>query len=217
MRVGGGREKGKVLRYPRKGLRPTKNVVRQAILNILRPRLPGARVCDLFCGAGALGIEALSAGAEAGVFIEQDFQTVRYLKANLRGMGTPPVFGAKTGSVPSRFKVITGNVLNVLPRLTGTRFDVIMADPPYEQGLDQATLDGIAGYGLLADDGILILEHSRRDQATIPAGLELVNQHKFGDTRVSVFRPRGWGHHQFSGRKQVASPVRARGKAQTTR
>ena len=177
MRVRSGERKGKVLRYPAKGLRPTKDVVKQAIVNILQPWLPGAQVCDLFAGAGALGLEVLSSGAFTALFVEQDRRTVRLLKEN--GL----LFG-------DRVEVIAGDVLKVIPRLAGREFDIIIADPPYEQGLDSATLDAVARYNVLRSDGVMILEHGRRDKPRMPTNLELVKQHRFGDTVVSVIKLR---------------------------
>jgi 16S rRNA (guanine(966)-N(2))-methyltransferase RsmD len=182
MRVAGGVNRGRRLRYPRVGTvgrqagqRPTRNIVKQAIFNILRSRLGGARVADLFCGAGALGIEALSAGAASAIFVERDRRTLSRLKENLL-----PFAG--------RARVIAGDVSRVLPRLAGEQFDIILADPPYQRGQDTETLKLIARYGLLKPDGVVVLEHSRRDQPVIPAELELTGAHKYGDTIVSTIR-----------------------------
>lgn len=182
MRVAGGVNRGQRLRYPRTGLRPTRSIVKQAIINMLRPRLNGARVLDLFCGAGALGIEALSAGAASAVFVEQDRRTVALLKENLPNAECS--------------RVIRGDVAKVLnashePQVKSGKlgqFDVILADPPYEQGLDTETLALIARHGLLRSDGIVVLEHSRRDRPEVPEGLVLVKTHRYGDTVVSIFR-----------------------------
>jgi 16S rRNA (guanine966-N2)-methyltransferase len=183
MRVAGGVNRGQRLRYPRTGLRPTRSIVKQAIINMLRPDLSGARVLDLFCGAGALGIEALSAGAVSAVFVEQDRRTVALLKENLR---------------PYRncSRVIRGDVARVLnashkPRATSDKlgqFDIILADPPYEEGLDTETLALIARQGLLTSDGVIVLEHSRRGRPRIPEGLVLVKARRYGDTVVSIIK-----------------------------
>lgn len=175
MRIVGGAKKGTRLAYPSKGIRPTSKVVKQAVFNILRPKLAGAKVCDLYCGAGSLGIEALSGGASSVVFVERDQRTFMLLKENL----APWVGYVRT---------IAGDVLKVLPKLKAERFDVILADPPYEQGLDSRTLAAIARFNMLNPGGLIVLEDSRRDKPTVPAGLELVKSHDFGDTVVSVIR-----------------------------
>jgi 16S rRNA (guanine966-N2)-methyltransferase len=175
MRVGGGKNKGQRLRYPAKGLRPTKDIVKQAIINILRPWLPDARVLDLFSGGGALGLEALSSGARVALFVEGDRRTLRMLREN----------GLQFGD---RVEIIPGDVLKILPKLAGRTFNVIIADPPYECGFDSEVIEAIAGHNLLDRDGVVILEHGRRDEPSIPAGLELAKRHKFGDTIVSVLK-----------------------------
>ena len=192
MRVTGGARKSKRLRYPLKGLRPTRNVVKQAIFNVLRPRLAGARVCDLFCGAGALGIEALSQGADSAVFVEQDRRTVRFLKENLKTSHSRNLARAcHEAERDSNTRVIAGDVLRVLPRLAGEEFDIILADPPYEQGLGSMVLALIAQCNLLRSDGVVALEHSRRDKPVVPARLEVVKSYRYGDTMVSLFKREG--------------------------
>ena len=175
MRIAGGENKGRRIRYPASGLRPTRQVVKQAVFNLLRPVIQGARVCDLFCGAGALGIEALSAGAESVVFVEQDRRTLRFLREN-------------TESCRDRTRIVAGEVLRSIPQLAGAEFDIILADPPYEKRLDQATLDAGIRDNLLRTDGLMVLEHSRRDSPAEIPGLALVKSRRFGDTVVSVFR-----------------------------
>jgi 16S rRNA (guanine966-N2)-methyltransferase len=174
MRVTGGTNKGQRLSYPRDGLRPTRQDVKQAIFNILRPRIGQAHVLDLFCGAGALGIEALSAGADSVIFVEQDRRVLRYLRENVRPFGP-------------RTRIVAGDVLKVIPRLAGAGFDIILADPPYEQGLDQAVLDAVADSDLLRPNGLLVLEHGCRDKPVAPATLNLLKTRIFGDTLLSVY------------------------------
>ena len=140
---------------------------------MLRPRLDGAQVADLFCGSGALGIEALSAGAASAVFVEQNRRTVSLLKENLLPFAP-------------RTRVIAGDVARVLSRLAGEQFDIVLADPPYQHGQDTLTLKLIAQYALLKPGGVIVLEHSRRDQPVIPVGFELTKAHKYGDTMVSI-------------------------------
>jgi len=175
MRIAGGTNRGQRLRYPIGGLRPTRNMVKQAILNILRPHLGQARILDLFSGSGALGIEALSAGAESALFVEQNRRTVALLRQNLK-----PYHETAT--------VMTGDVRRTIALLSGRQFDIILADPPYEEGLDTQTLALISQYDLLAPTGIVVLEHSRRDQPCIPYRLALVKAYRYGDTTVSTFR-----------------------------
>lgn len=161
-------------RRPTKGLRPTQNRVRQAIFNILGEKLSGARVLELFAGTGALGKEALTRGAAEVVFVERHRRTAQYLRDTVTTAG-------------SSAQVIVGDALKVMPELTGRQFDVIIADPPYEQGLDQKTVQAIVRYHLLAQEGIAVIEHSKRDEPQPLGGLTLHKKHRFGDTVLSVF------------------------------
>jgi 16S rRNA (guanine966-N2)-methyltransferase len=146
--------------------------VKQAIVNVLRSRIPGAMVCELFAGTGALGIELLSAGAAGAVFVEQDRRTVRVLKENLKPF-------------PDRAQVFAGDVRRVIPRL-GRTFDIVLADPPYGLGLDALAAELVARHSLLAEDGVLVIEQGRRDTCEIPVGLRLAKSYLHGDTRVLV-------------------------------
>jgi 16S rRNA (guanine966-N2)-methyltransferase len=175
MRIVSGENRGTRIRYPAAGLRPTRQIVKQAILNQLRPVIAGARVCDLFCGAGGLGLEAISSGAESVVFVEQDRRTVRFLREN-------------TLPYRERTRIMVGDAIKCIARLAGSMFDVVLADPPYEQGLDQATLEAISAHDLLRLEGLVVLEHSRRDEPKAPSGLTLLKSRRFGDTVISVFR-----------------------------
>ncbi len=173
MRVCAGRYKGRTLVYPRTGLRPTKDITRQAIFNMLGSLPCGARVCDLFAGGGALGIEALSRGAVEAIFVEKSPAVLRFLRMNVRGLA-----GAR---------VLRGDVLAVMPRL-GSGFDIVLADPPYLNGLVQATLDKAVDHGLVRPGGVFVLEHHRQERPVPGAAWELVRQGRYGETWVSLLR-----------------------------
>lgn len=174
MRVRAGRLKGRQLAYPRSGLRPTKDITRQAIFNVLGRRLRGSRCLDLYAGGGSLGVEALSRGAEEAVFVEQHPAIARFLRENLRGL--------------EGVKVVRGDVLKALPKLTGNGFDVILADPPYRQGLVQQTVDRVSELGMLNPGGMMVVEHHRLELPDAPDGWETVKQGKYGDSLITVFR-----------------------------
>jgi 16S rRNA (guanine966-N2)-methyltransferase len=76
----------------------------------------------------------------------------------------------------------------VLPGLSGEQFDIILADPPYERGLDTETLSLVARYNLLEGTGVVVLEHSRRDRPVMPDTLKSIKTHRYGDTVVSIIR-----------------------------
>jgi 16S rRNA (guanine966-N2)-methyltransferase len=174
MRVAAGSLKGRELRYPKAGLRPTKNMTRQAIFNILGDRVVGARVLDLFAGGGSLGIEALSRGAVSVVFVEQSGATFAFLKRNIAGLGTATALRL--------------DVLKAVERFAPNSFDVVLADPPYRLGLVGATVQRVAGSGVISAGGLLMIEHHRDEPAPVPDGWELLRQGKYGETRVALIR-----------------------------
>ena len=177
MRIRAGRYKGRVLVYPKSGLRPTKDITRQAIFNILGSRVRGARVLDLYAGGGALGIEALSRGAHEAVFVEQNPVVVRYLRENTRGL--------------EEATVVRGDVLRVVARFRKAPFDFVLADPPYRSALVQATLDRVVEFGVIVPGGWFVIEHHKLEQPSAPEGWELVKQHTYGESLVSLLRRSG--------------------------
>ncbi|MEO0086190.1 MAG: 16S rRNA (guanine(966)-N(2))-methyltransferase RsmD [candidate division WOR-3 bacterium] len=176
MRVAGGRLRGRELVYPRSGLRPTKAVTRHAVFNILAEQVKGARVLDLFAGAGALGIEALSRGAAGCVFVERSPVVLRFLRRNAAGLD-----GAE---------VMAGDVRRVAARLAGREFDLIISDPPYDKGLVQQAVELVTRHRLLAEGGFVVIEHSCNELPQVGRNWVLVREGRYGDSRVSVLRRR---------------------------
>jgi 16S rRNA (guanine966-N2)-methyltransferase len=172
MRINAGKYKGRTLEYPRSGLRPTKDMTRQAIFNVIGRSIKSSKVCDLYAGGGALGIEALSRGASEVVFVEQNPAIVRFLRMNAKGLdGTT---------------VIKADVLKALPKLAGSGFDIVLADPPYCNRFVQPTVDGVARHELLADGGMLIVEHHRMEQPDPGSYWRIGRQGVYGDSLVTI-------------------------------
>lgn len=179
MRIGAGKLRGRRLFYPRAGLRPTKDITRQAIFNIVGRQVRGARVCDLYAGGGALGIEALSRGAAEVVFVERNPAFMKLVRKNASGAGA------------CRF--IVGEVPKALAKLGASRFDLVIADPPYRQGLVQPTIDRAAELDLVQPGGLLVIEHHKLEPPSCPEGWELVRQGHYGESEVTVLRRQGEG------------------------
>jgi 16S rRNA (guanine966-N2)-methyltransferase len=179
MRVIAGTFKGRRLRTPGwDGLRPTSDKLRETLFNILSPQIGGARVLDAFAGTGALGIEALSRGAAAVTFLERDPRAVALIEANLAHCG-----------IETSYTVVRSSVGRGLERVRASAafepFDVALLDPPYDLSPRQA-LDGFER--VLAPDGILVLEHARRQPAPESAGrLVRVRQLHSGDSTLSFY------------------------------
>lgn len=193
MRITGGKFGGRLLRAPRGGaVRPTPDLVKQAVFNSLGARVVGARVLELFAGTGALSLEALSRGAVAAVCVERSSRHAGVLRENW----------ASTGLPRESLQVRVQDVFAALAQLAaaGERFDLVLADPPYgeknvgyrSRSLAQALLDNPHLPGILAPRGLLVLGHARRDTLTIPSGWQERKVLKHGDSLMrflEVARP----------------------------
>lgn len=180
MRVTAGMEKGRRLKVPSgRGIRPTSDKVKQALFNILGQKIEGARFLDLFAGAGGIGIEALSRGAERVVFVDYARASINAVRHNLE----QTEFGGRAHIVASKAESYV--------RKTSERFDIIFLDPPYSQEL-VPLLELVAGSGLLAEDGIAAVEHFKKQSSPKRAGsLQLVREAVYGDTVLAFYTKGG--------------------------
>jgi 16S rRNA (guanine(966)-N(2))-methyltransferase RsmD len=177
MRIIAGLLKGRRLKTPDwDGLRPTSDKLRETLFNILAPRIAGARVLDGFAGTGALGIEALSRGAAAVTFIEEDWRAQALIEANLA------LCGIDTG-----YNLVRGRV-DAMQTPAFEPFDIVLLDPPY-------TLPGHTALtkidALVAPGGVAVLEHAKRAAAPEQAGrLVRVREVKSGDSMLTFYEAR---------------------------
>ncbi len=179
MRVIAGSAKGRRLAGPpSRETRPTSDLVRGAVFSALEAMdVDLSRVLDLYAGSGALGIEALSRGAEWCEFVEKDARACASIRENL----------VKTG-FDGQAKVHCTPVERASSRLEGP-YTLILADPPYALGA-VASLEGLVGH-CLAEPGrtVLVLEHSSREEAPERLGeLSQVKTLRHGDSAVSIYR-----------------------------
>lgn len=175
MRVTGGRLARRRLRAPRGGLRPTADRVREAVFARLGS-LEGAAVLDLYAGTGALGIEALSRGAETAVFVERSAHSLSTLRANLEGLG-----------LSTCTRIVPGDVPKVLARLGrgDERFDLVLLDPPYASGELGRALRALIQARVLAEGAMVVVESSRRHPVPAVEGLAALDERCYGDTVIT--------------------------------
>jgi 16S rRNA (guanine(966)-N(2))-methyltransferase RsmD len=178
MRVIAGRLGGRRLKAPKGTVtRPTSDRVREALFAMLG-ELHGASVLDLFAGTGALGIEALSRGAERAVFVERDASAAKVLHANLEALGLEP--GAA--------EVRRADALAAL-RSARTRketYDLIFIDPPYSHARDwEPELSAILP-SLSRPAARIVVESDRR--APLELRLDVEQQRRYGDTSITIHR-----------------------------
>lgn len=150
MRVVAGTARSILLETPAgNGTRPTTDRIKETLFNMLQPYVCGASVLDLFAGSGALGIEALSRGAEHACFCDISREAVRCINANVKKAG-----------LEGRSEVLMTDYRSALLRLkaSGRSFNLIFLDPPYGKGLEFRALELINEEGLAAEDVLIITE-----------------------------------------------------------
>jgi 16S rRNA (guanine966-N2)-methyltransferase len=170
MRIVGGKFAGRDLTSPNDfRVRPTAEHVRAGLLDMLAPDLPKARVLDLFAGTGALGLEALSRGAERADFVEIRPSSLHALRANVA-----------TLRLRERVRIFKRDALPFAAALEPESYDVAFADPPYESRM----LDRVIETWLATPfAGVLAVEHLRTH--VLPHGAK---SRAFDDTVVTIYR-----------------------------
>jgi 16S rRNA (guanine966-N2)-methyltransferase len=182
MRITGGNAVRRILKVP-KGLdvRPTPDLVKQAVFNSLGARVVGAKVVELFAGSGALSLECLSRGAASVMCVEKSHRHAEFIRGNAEAAGYGEILEVRTQDV---FPVMTQLAES------GRQFDLILADPPYGEknvnrrstSFAQQLLDDKNLPKLLASGGRFVLGHTKRDTLEIVAPWTEAKLLKHGDT-----------------------------------
>lgn len=177
VRIIAGKWRGRKIHFPTiPSLRPTPDRIKETLFNWLAPTLHGARCLDLFCGSGALGIEALSRGAAEVVFVDQDPAVVQQLKAFLQ------ILGAQGDHVHQQ---TAQHFLNQ-PAQT---FDVVFLDPPFQQGLINPMLDILIQQHWLTQQGLIYVEmEDRHENLELPEPWHLYRYKKSGNVAYGLCR-----------------------------
>ena len=186
MRITGGTHRSRILKtLSGRLVRPTSDRVRQALFNIVGERLEGARVLDLFAGTGSLGLEALSRGAAAAVFVDKDRRAVEIVRENVEALG-----------LADKTKILCFDLLESPKRLLSLErpLDVVFLDPPYvltgSVGVDSklgALLDLVWTAGIIEPkSGLAVLEHDRRSiVAEQGKSFRVSDRRTYGDTSLA--------------------------------
>ncbi len=189
MRIIAGTCRGrKIFSVPKeKFVKPISARIRQSFFDIVRPRVPGAVMLDLYAGVGTVGLEALSRGAAKVVFVEKEGLCVKTIERNLEHLG----FSEKG-------KVLKADVLSGLKWLEHFSdykgYDLIFMGPPYRtsENLPLAysvrTLELLAEAGIADPAAVIAVQHHKKEEVAAPAGLEHTRREKYGDTYVDFFR-----------------------------
>jgi len=177
VRIVAGSMRGRRIAVPEApGLRPTSQMVREAVFDVLGP-VEGLTVLDLFAGTGALGLEAISRGAQLCVFVETDVAVARTLRRNILDMGCGDLC-----------RVIVSGYREAARRLVerGETFDLLFVDPPYRMlpEVEVALTPLISA--LVSGDGLVVIEGARGYRTT-HVGL-VVFERDYGDTRITMVK-----------------------------
>jgi 16S rRNA (guanine966-N2)-methyltransferase len=170
--VAGSRKGARIFAPKGKETRPTGDRVREAAFNLIGP-VDDASVLDLFAGSGAMGLEALSRGAESAVFVESDHEACRTIERNLAKLGL-------TGAT-----VLCRDAVQALAA-EGRTYDLVLCDPPY----------GFAGHAhigpylkrVLGPNGLLVYETGAKEQPELE-GLTVRTSRTYGSARLTLFEP----------------------------
>jgi 16S rRNA (guanine966-N2)-methyltransferase len=184
MRIVGGRHRGRRLIAPAgEAVRPTSDRAREALFNILShgkfatSGLPfaGKPVLDAFAGTGALGLEAVSRGAGAAVFIETEREALAALRRNIAALGEE-----------DSAHIVAGDATR--PPRAVMRCAVVFLDPPYRSGLAAPALSALAAAGWLTDDALAVVEVAAREPLPAPDGFGLIDERVYGAARLIFLR-----------------------------
>ena len=188
MRVVAGEFRGRrLVAPPGTGTRPTSDRVRESLFSILGP-VDGDAVLDIFAGTGALGIEAISRGAASVVAIERDRNAVRAIRTNAEALA----LGDRLRVVPRGWREALRAEAEA-----GSRFDLVLIDPPYDLLADITADLGAAVAQVLSPGGVVVLEHARgamMGAGGLPdIGASDATTRRYGDTEITVMWTAGAG------------------------
>ncbi len=188
MRIVGGTLKGKRLEAPEgRALRPTSDRARESLFNLLTQGriasavagggnpLIGARVLDAFAGTGALGIEALSRGAERAFFMEMNAEALAILRQNLKHCG-----------LEGQAQVIPCDVTQAPG--TAEPCGIVLADPPYGRDLAEPALGALAKAGWIGPGSLVVMESERGETLSPPEGFEELDRRRYGKAQLIFLR-----------------------------
>lgn len=184
MRIVAGKFRGKALLSPSdESVRPTSDRAREAMFNILASRigvhLDGLKVLDLFAGTGALGLEALSRGAQSAVFVDTGAESRGLVRDHIEAFGIAGIA-----------KLLRRDATALGPAGTMGPFDLVFLDPPYNKGLGELALTSLRHGNWLAGNATIVLEEASEATVTLPEGFTLNDRREYGAAALHFISPR---------------------------
>jgi 16S rRNA (guanine966-N2)-methyltransferase len=178
LRIIGGRWRGRRIEFRAEpGLRPTPDRVRETLFNWLQPAIADSRCLDLFCGSGALAIEALSRGAAAATLVDVSARVLREVRQNLERLGA------------SGFELVCADACEWLRTVPGRRYDIVFVDPPFGAGSAQRCVQLLGAADLLAPGARVYVEAGAGEAAPeLPPGWALHREKFAGQVAYRLYR-----------------------------
>lgn len=180
MRIVAGKFRGKQLETPKSDeIRPTADRVREAVFSIIGsrigPSLDGVHVLDLFAGTGAMGIEALSRGAEHCVFVDTGVEARGLIRGHIEAFG-----------IAGQVKLLRRDATDMGPAERIKPAHLVFADPPYGKGLGERAIASALAGGWITPGALIVLEERKDADITAPEGMEIIDRRDYADTAVTL-------------------------------
>ncbi|MEW5894362.1 MAG: 16S rRNA (guanine(966)-N(2))-methyltransferase RsmD [Candidatus Omnitrophota bacterium] len=167
-------------------VKPTQNIVRKAIFDLIGQDLTGFSFLDLFAGSGAIGLEAFSCGAREVLMVERDPKCIEVIRQNLELFG---LTGFRDDGRSCR--LMEGDVFAVIKSLAGQKkcFDVVFLDPPYDGGLAKKTLKTLSAYAILHPNSVILTECSEKEGLPYAEhDFEVMTERKYGKSCLVLYK-----------------------------
>ena len=180
MRVISGKYKGKNLEgFDINGTRPTMDRVKESIFSTIQNEIKDSIVLDLFCGSGNLGIEAISNGCKLCYFIDNNTKAINIVNENINNF-----------NIKDKSKVLNFDYKKSIKYFSerNIKFDVILADPPYDYHIIEKILTLIDKYDILNDNGIVVVEFEKEKLDDSYGKLNLIKDKKYGWRYVYIYK-----------------------------
>lgn len=162
-------------------IRPTTDMIKETLFNMIHFDIPGKNFLDLFAGSGAIGIEALSRGAFSATFVDNNELAIRVIKENLEHTG-----------LTDKANVVRSDAALSLENLSrkSIKYGIVFMDPPYDKGLYKPVFEKLSKSSLIDGDSIIILETSLRDDAEgiVEFGFKLIKEKKYKSNKHLFFK-----------------------------
>lgn len=169
------------------GIRPTQGIARKALFDILGQDMTGIVLLDLFAGSGAIGLEAISLGAEKVTFVEKDPKCAEVISENINLL---PIEKNDDGGLA--FDIVQTDAFAAIKLFSrqDKKFDVVFIDPPYGRGLAKKALKTLEAYDILQPNCVVVLQHEKKEILPKKQGRFLIfGKKKYGSTTFSIYKP----------------------------